>query len=163
MPHDSVRVDRQPLYKSLYVQVLAGILAGVLLGVLRPETGVAMRPLGDGFIKLVRMLIAPIIFSTIVVGLARMGELRQVGRIGLRAFLYFEVLSTVALVIGLIVVNVVAPGAGLHVTPSAEDVKAVAGYGTAAGQAGGTVDFLLNVIPRPSSMPSPGETSCRCC
>ena len=73
VPHDTVRVDRQPLYKSLYVQVLAGIVAGVLLGVLRPETGAAMRPLGDGFIKLVRMLIAPIIFATIVVGIARHG------------------------------------------------------------------------------------------
>jgi aerobic C4-dicarboxylate transport protein len=147
VPHETVRVDRQPFYKSLYAQVLAGIVAGVLLGVLRPETGIAMRPLGDGFIKLVRMLIAPIIFATIVVGLARMGELKQVGRIGLRAFLYFEVLSTAALVIGLIVVNIVRPGAGLHVTASAEDLKAVAGYGTAAGQAGGTVAFLLNVIP----------------
>jgi aerobic C4-dicarboxylate transport protein len=143
----SPRVARRPLYTSLYVQVLAGIVAGVLLGVLRPEAAVAMRPFGDGFIKLVRMLIAPIIFVTIVVGIARMGELKQVGRIGLRAFLYFEVLSTVALIIGLVVVNVVRPGAGLHVTASPADVQAVAGYGTAAGQAGGTAAFLLNVIP----------------
>ncbi len=142
-----MRVDRRPLYKSLYVQVLAGILAGVLLGVFRPAAAVAMRPFGDGFIKLVRMLIAPIIFATIVVGIARMGELKQVGRIGLRAFLYFEVLSTAALMIGLVVVNVVRPGAGLHVTASPADVQAVAGYGTTASQAGGTAAFLLNVIP----------------
>src|SRR4051812_23512112 len=147
VPHDTVRVDRQPFYKSLYAQVLAGIVAGVLLGVLRPETGIAMRPLGDGFIKLVRMLIAPIIFATIVVGIARMGELKEVGRIGLRAFLYFEVLSTIALVIGLIVVNVLQPGVGLHVTAGVADIQAAATYGTAAGQSGGTAAFLLNVIP----------------
>ena len=138
---------RQPIYRSLYAQVLTAIAAGVLLGILRPDTAVAMRPLGDGFIKLVRMLIAPIIFSTIVVGIARMGELKEVGRIGLRAFLYFEVLSTIALIIGLVVVNVVQPGAGLHVTPSPADVQAAAGYGSVAGQSGGTVAFLLNVIP----------------
>jgi aerobic C4-dicarboxylate transport protein len=136
-----------PFYRNLYVQVLAGITAGVLLGLVHPETGIAMRPLGDGFIKLVRMLIAPIIFATIVVGIARMGELKEVGRIGLRAFVYFEVLSTLALVIGLVVVNIVQPGAGLHVTPSPADVQAAAGYGSASGQSGGTVAFLLNVIP----------------
>jgi len=127
--------------------VLTAIAAGVLLGILQPATAVAMRPLGDGFIKLVRMLIAPIIFATIVVGIARMGELKEVGRIGLRAFIYFEVLSTLALVIGLIVVNVVQPGSGLHVTPSPADVQAAAGYGSAAGHGTGTVAFLLNVIP----------------
>ena len=127
--------------------MLAGIAAGVLLGILRPETAIAMRPLGDGFIKLVKMLIAPIIFATIVVGIARMGELKEVGRIGLRAFLYFEVLSTAALLLGLVVVNVVRPGAGLHVSPSPSDLQAVAAYGPAAGQSGGAVAFLLNVIP----------------
>lgn len=139
--------NRTPLYKSLYLQVLVGITAGVLLGVLAPATAVTMRPLGDAFIKLVRMLIAPIIFSTIVVGIARMGELKAVGRIGLRAFIYFEVLSTVALLIGLVVVNVVRPGAALHVTPSRADIQAASGYGAAAGQATGTVGFLINIIP----------------
>ncbi len=139
--------NRTPLYKSLYLQVLVGITAGVLLGVLAPATAVTMRPLGDAFIKLVRMLIAPIIFSTIVVGIARMGELKAVGRIGLRAFIYFEVLSTVALLVGLVVVNVVRPGAALHVTPTAADIQAASGYGAAAGQATGTVGFLLNIIP----------------
>lgn len=138
---------RPPLYRSLYLQVLAGIAAGVLLGILAPATAIAMRPFGDGFIKLIRMLIAPIIFATIVVGIARMGELREVGRIGLRAFIYFEVLSTVALLIGLVVVNIVRPGAGLHVVPSPADVQAASGYGAAAGQATGTVAFLMNVIP----------------
>jgi aerobic C4-dicarboxylate transport protein len=138
---------RRPIYFNLYVQVLVGIAAGVALGVLRPETGAAMRPLGDGFIKLVRMLIAPIVFATIVVGIARMGELKEVGRIGFRAFVYFEVVSTLALIIGLVVVNVLQPGVGLNVTPSAADVQAAAGFGTAANQTNGTVAFLLNIIP----------------
>src|SRR4029450_8776095 len=92
-----------PLHRSLYAQVLAGIALGILLGLLAPETGAAMRPLGDGFIKLIRMLIGPIVFTTIVVGLAQVGEMKEVGRIGLRAFVYFEVVSTFALVMGLIV------------------------------------------------------------
>ena len=135
------------IYKSLYVQVLAGIARGRAPWRPGPETGAAMRPLGDGFIKLIKMLIAPIMFATIVVGIAQMGEMQDVGRIGLRAFLYFEVVSTLALVIGLVVVNVLQPGAGLHVDPSAADVKAVGRLRRAAAQAGGTVAFLLNVIP----------------
>src|SRR5688572_1770969 len=94
-------VRRVPLYRSLYAQVLAGITLGILVGLIWPETGAAMRPLGDGFIKLVRMLIGPIIFTTVVVGLAHTGEMREVGRIGLRAIVYFEVVSNLALVIGL--------------------------------------------------------------
>src|ERR1044072_4669786 len=123
-----------PLYRSLYAQVLAGIALGIVVGLIWPETGAAMRPLGDGFIKLVRMLIGPIIFTTVVVGLAQMGEMREVGRIGLRAFIYFEVVSTLALVIGLVVVNVLQPRVGLNVTPSAADVEAAKSYGVAAGQ-----------------------------
>jgi aerobic C4-dicarboxylate transport protein len=114
---------KSPLYRSLYAQVLAGITLGIVVGLLAPETGAAMRPLGDGFIKLIRMLIGPIVFTTIVVGLAQVGEMREVGRIGLRAFIYFEVVSTLALIIGLVVVNVLQPGVGLNVTPSAADVR----------------------------------------
>src|SRR5262245_45052744 len=133
---------------SLYVQVLIGIALGALVGLMWPETGAAMRPLGDGFIKLVRMLIAPIIFTTIAVGIGQMGALEEVGRIGFRALVYFEVISTLALVIGLIVVNVLQPGVGIGVTPTAADVKAAAGYGAAAaGESHGLVAFLLNVIP----------------
>ena len=106
-----------------------------------------MRPLGDGFIKLVRMLIGPIIFTTVVVGLAQMGEMREVGRIGLRAFVYFEVVSTLALIIGLVVVNVLQPGVGLNVTPSAADIEAAKSYGAAAGQHQSTTAFILNLIP----------------
>jgi aerobic C4-dicarboxylate transport protein len=138
---------RVPLYRSLYAQVLAGITLGILVGLIWPETGAAMRPLGDGFIKLVRMLIGPIIFTTVVVGLAHTGEMREVGRIGLRAIIYFEVVSNLALVIGLIVVNVLQPGVGLNVTPSAADVEAAKTYGAAAGQQQSTVAFILNLIP----------------
>ena len=138
---------RVPLYKNLYLQVLTGIALGVLLGVVAPETGAAMRPLGDGFIKLIRMLIAPIIFTTIVVGIANMGDMRHVGRIGLRAFIYFEVVSTLALIIGLVVVNVLKPGAGIQITATPADIQAAASYGAQAGQAHNTVNFLLNIIP----------------
>ena len=141
-------MPRAPLYRSLYAQVLAGIALGILLGVLAPETGAAMRPLGDGFIKLIRMLIGPIVFTTIVVGLAQVGEMKEVGRIGLRAAIYFETISNVALVIGMVVVNVTKPGVGLNVTPSAADVKAAASYGAvAATQDQSTVAWLLNLIP----------------
>jgi aerobic C4-dicarboxylate transport protein len=138
---------RPPLYRSLYVQVLAAIALGVAVGVLWPERGAAMRPLGDGFIKLIRMLIAPIIFTTIAVGIANMGAMKDVGRIGLRAFLDFEAVSTLALVIGLAVVNVLQPGVGIHVTATPADVQAAATYGAQAAQAHDTVAFLLNIIP----------------
>jgi len=131
----------------LYVQVLVGIILGGLLGYLQPKWGVALRPLGDGFVNLVKMLIAPIIFTTVVVGLAGMGDLKKVGRVGLKALLYFEVVTTIALVIGLVVANVFAPGAGFHADPATLDAKGLARYTTAAGQMG-TVDFLLHLIPR---------------
>ena len=130
-----------PLYKSLYVQVLTGIVLGAVLGAVAPATGAAMKPLGDGFIKLIKMLIGPIVFATITVGIARMGAMRDVGRIGIRTLLYFEFISSLALVIGLVVVNVLQPGVGLHVDPSAAPPAAAAGAPT------GTVDFLLNIIP----------------
>jgi aerobic C4-dicarboxylate transport protein len=132
----------RPLYRSLYVQVLAGILLGVIVGVVWPDKGAAMKPLGDGFIKLIKMLIAPIVFATITVGIAKMGALRDVGRIGIRTLVYFEVVSTLALVIGLVVVNVLQPGRGLHVDPSATLPPVAAGAAPSS-----TVDFFLNVIP----------------
>jgi aerobic C4-dicarboxylate transport protein len=136
------------VYRNLYVQVLVGIALGVIVGIFWPDSGAAMRPLGDGFIKLIRMLIAPIIFTTIVVGIAHMGEMREVGRIGLRAFIYFEVVSTLALFIGLVVVNVLQPGAGLRVTATPADLQAAAGYGSQAAQSHETLaGFFLNVIP----------------
>jgi len=132
--------------RSLYVQVLIGIALGVLLGFAAPDYGAAMRPLGDGFIKLIKMLIAPIIFTTVTVGIAQMGHMKDVGRIGVRALLYFEVVSTAALLIGLVVVNVLQPGAGLHIDPGQLDAKSVAAY-TATAQHLGPVDFILGVIP----------------
>src|SRR5262245_44018717 len=136
----------EPLYKRLYFQVLVGIVAGVFLGWLRPDWGIAMKPLGDGFIKLIRMVIAPIIFGTVVVGIAKMGHMKDVGRIGVKALIYFEVVSTLALVIGLVVVNVANPGAGINADATTLDPKAVAAYTTTASHLT-TVDFLMNIIP----------------
>src|ERR1700722_15565664 len=135
-----------PVYKRLYFQVLLGMTLGALLGWLRPELGVAMKPFGDGFIKLIRMVIAPIIFGTVVVGIAKMGEMKEVGRIGVRALVYFEVVSTIALVIGLIVVNLAHPGSGVNASVATLDSKAVAAYTSNASHLS-IVDFLMNVIP----------------
>jgi aerobic C4-dicarboxylate transport protein len=138
--------NRQPLYKSLYLQVLLGITLGVLLGYLWPERAAALKPLGDGFIKLIKMLIAPIIFATVTVGIAQMGHMKDVGRIGIRALIYFEAVSTIALVIGLVVVNVLQPGTGLGIDPGSLDAKAVAAYtGPSAHMT--VTEFILNVIP----------------
>jgi aerobic C4-dicarboxylate transport protein len=131
---------------TLYIQVLVAIALGVVFGFVSPEHAAAMKPLGDGFIKLVKMMIAPIVFSTVVVGIAHMGAMKDVGRIGLRALVYFEVVSTLALVVGLVVVTVLKPGAGVGFDPAAADVSAVSAY-TSASQHLGTVEFLLNVIP----------------
>src|SRR3954471_287039 len=139
-------MQTRALMKSLYVQVLLGIAAGIILGFVSPERGAAMRPLGDGFIKLVKMLIAPIVFSTVVVGIAHMGAMREVGRIGLRALLYFEAVSTLALIIGLVVVNILQPGGRLTIDPATLDMKTVSAY-TAASKGLTTTDFILNVIP----------------
>jgi aerobic C4-dicarboxylate transport protein len=139
-------MPKRPFYSNLYFQVLVAIGIGIVLGVVSPDKAAAMRPLGDGFIKLVRMLIAPIVFTTVVVGIAHMGEMKDVGRIGLRALVYFEVMSTVALIIGLIVVTVLQPGAGVGFDPATADMSSVAAY-TTASQHLSTVDFILNVIP----------------
>ena len=132
---------------SLYVQVLVAVVAGALIGYLWPETGVALKPLGDGFIRLIKMLIGPIVFCTVVLGISGMEDLKKVGRTGGLALVYFEVVSTIALVIGLVVVNVVRPGAGMHVDPATLDTSAVAQYASQAQQAGGFADHVLNVIP----------------
>ena len=118
----------KPIYKSLYLQVLTAIVIGVALGHFYPETGAAMKPLGDGFIKLIKMIIAPIIFCTVVVGIAGMEDMKKVGKTGGLALLYFEVVSTLALIIGLTIVNLVQPGAGMNVDPHALDTKGIASY-----------------------------------
>ncbi len=133
-------------YQSLYLQVITAIVIGVLLGHFWPATGEAMKPLGDGFIKLIKMIIAPIIFCTVVVGIAGMEDMKKVGKTGGLALLYFEVVSSVALLIGLVIVNLVQPGAGMHIDPKALDTKAISAY-TGPGKMVGTTDFLLNIIP----------------
>ncbi len=137
---------RKPLYRSLYAQVLLGIALAVVLGNFFPVTAVAMKPLGDGFIKLIRMVIALVVFCTVVSGISHMGDMRKVGRVGGRALLYFEVVSTLALLIGVAVGNVLRPGAGFNADPAKLDAKAIAGYAGQAQQQTVT-DFLLNIIP----------------
>jgi aerobic C4-dicarboxylate transport protein len=134
------------LTRHLYFWVLLGILAGGTIGYVSPETGVRLKPLGDGFIALVKMLIAPIIFCTVVLGIAGAGNMKKVGRVGGKALLYFEVVSTFALVIGLIVANLIRPGAGFNADPASLDAKAVADYAKVAASQS-TVDFVLNIIP----------------
>ncbi|WP_306607913.1 dicarboxylate/amino acid:cation symporter [Azonexus sp.] len=134
------------IFGSLYVQVLIAIAIGVALGHFYPDTGAAMKPLGDAFIKLIKMIIAPIIFCTIVVGIAGMEDMKKVGKTGGLAVLYFEIVSTIALIIGLIVVNVWAPGAGMNVDPSTLDTKGIDKY-AAPGQMQTTAQFLMNIIP----------------
>jgi aerobic C4-dicarboxylate transport protein len=132
---------------QLYVQVLIGILAGGVIGYLWPEIGTALQPFADGFIKLIKMLLAPIIFGTVVVGIAKMGDIKEVGRIGAISLIYFEVASTIALVIGLIVVNLLKPGAGMNIDAGNLNSAAIAGYVKAADGATGLVPFLLDIIP----------------
>jgi aerobic C4-dicarboxylate transport protein len=131
---------------SLYVQVLLAILAGVLLGHFFPHAGAALQPLGEGFVKLIKMLIAPIIFCTVVLGIAGVEDMKKVGKTGGLALVYFEVVSTLALIVGLIIVNVVRPGAGMNVDPAGLDTSAVAQY-TAPGRLQGVTEFLLGIIP----------------
>src|SRR5438105_14237777 len=119
-------------FGKLYVQVLIGVFAGVALGFFYPSLGVDVKPLGDIFIKLIKMVFAPIIFATVVLGIARMENMKELGRVGVRALLYFELLSTFALALGLLVVNVVGPGKGMNIDPTQLDTKAIATY-TAAG------------------------------
>ena len=134
------------LFKSLYVQVLSAIAIGILLGHFYPELGAQMKPFGDAFVKLIKMVIAPVIFCTVVTGIAGMESMKAVGRTGAVALLYFEVVSTIALIIGLIIVNVVQPGAGMNVDPATLDAHAVAVYAEQAKDQG-VVAFLLDIIP----------------
>jgi aerobic C4-dicarboxylate transport protein len=134
------------IYKGLYFQVIVAIILGIILGVYQPAFAESLKPLGDGFIKLVKMMIAPIIFVTIVTGIAGMQDTKKVGRVGIKAILYFEVISTLALIIGLIIVNLFQPGAGMHVDPLTLDQTAVAKF-VKPVQSHGIVDFFMNIIP----------------
>jgi len=139
-------MQKKRFYQHLYVQVLTAIACGIALGYYYPETGVAMKPLGDGFIKLIKMIITPVIFCTVVTGIAGMEDMKKVGRVGGKALLYFEVITTLALAIGLVVVNVIQPGVGFNADVTKLDTKALAAYTTQA-KSHTMVDFVMNVIP----------------
>jgi aerobic C4-dicarboxylate transport protein len=140
------RRPHQPWYKILYIQVLIAIALGVLIGYLDPDLGKALKPLGDGFIALIKMMIAPVIFCTVVHGISSMGDLRRVGRVGLKALIYFETVSTVALAVGLIVGKLLEPGHGFNIDPATIDPKSVATNVTKAKEEG-VVAHLLAIIP----------------
>jgi aerobic C4-dicarboxylate transport protein len=135
------------LLGKLYVQVLIGVTIGVLVGMFYPTLGTDLKPVGDAFIKLIKMVFAPVIFATVVLGIARMESMKELGRVGVRALLYFEILSTFALALGLVVVNVVQPGQGMHIDPASLDTKSIANYTASAAKSMGFIEFLLNMIP----------------
>jgi aerobic C4-dicarboxylate transport protein len=137
---------RHRWYAALYVQVLAGIAAGIIVGWIAPQTGEALRPIGDVFLKMIKMVIGLVIFCTVVTGLGGMSDLKKVGRVGGKALVYFEVVSTLALLFGAIVANVVRPGAGFNADPARLDAAAVATY-VGHAQQSGTVDFLMGIVP----------------
>jgi len=139
-------MQKKRFYQHLYFQVLTAIACGIALGYYYPETGVAMKPLGDGFIKLIKMIITPVIFCTVVTGIAGMEDMKKVGRVGGKALLYFEVITTLALAIGLCVVNIIQPGAGFNADVTKLDTKALTAYTTQA-KSHTMVDFVMNVIP----------------
>src|ERR1700749_464642 len=135
-----------PWYSVLYIQVLIAIAIGVMVGYLWPDTGKAMKPLGDGFIALIRMMIAPVIFCTVVHGIASMRDMAKIGRVGLKTLVYFEVVSTLALGVGLLVGELVHPGSGFNIDPSTLDPKVVASYATRAKEES-IAAHLLAIIP----------------
>jgi len=138
--------QKTPIYKVLYFQVICAIIIGVLLGNFFPDIGEQMKPFGDGFIRLIKMVIAPVIFCTVVTGIAGMEDMKKVGKTGGLALLYFEVVSTIALIIGFFVVNTLQPGVGMHVDPATLDTKAVEAY-SGSGKMHTTIEFIMNVIP----------------
>src|SRR5450432_2048071 len=137
---------KQRWYATLWVQVTLAMALAVILGAVSPERAIAMKPLGDAFIRLITMIITLIIFCTVVSGIAGMQDMKKVGRVGGKALLYFEIVSTIALFLGLLVVNVMKPGAGFNADPATLDTKALAQY-TGADKQIHTVDFFLNIIP----------------
>src|SRR3954470_2417799 len=139
-------IPHKPLYTHLYVQVLTAIVLGVLLGHFYPHLGEAMKPLGDGFIKLIKMLIAPIIFCTVVHGIASMEDMKKVGRVGLKALIYFEVMTTLALIVGLVIVNLWRPGTGMNVDVAALDTRGIQSFTRQAGEQS-TVEFFMHIVP----------------
>src|ERR1700760_4565224 len=148
----SAPAARKPIYTSLFVQVLAALLLGILLGMAVPDFAVGLKILSDAFLKLISMIVAPIVFCVVVHGIAGAGDLKKVGRVGVKALLYFEVMTTVALVVGLILAYIFGPGHGMNIDPSTLDAKALNTYADNAHklQGGGIGSFLMNVIPTTS-------------
>ena len=146
MSSTTLATKKPPFYKVLYLQVLLAVVIGVLLGHFYPSVGADMKPWGDGFIKAIKMIIAPIIFCTVVIGIAGMEDMKKVGKTGGIALLYFEVVSTLALIIGLLIVNFIQPGSDMHVDVTTIDTKGIAAY-TDPSKLGTTTDFFLNIIP----------------
>jgi aerobic C4-dicarboxylate transport protein len=148
----SLPAARSPLYKSLFVQVLVALLLGIVIGVLAPDFATGLKVLSDGFLKLITMIVAPIVFCVVVHGIAGAGDLKKVGRVGVKALVYFEVMTTVALVIGLILAFVFAPGHGMNIDPATLDAKAMGTYADNASKlkGGGVASFILNIIPTTS-------------
>jgi aerobic C4-dicarboxylate transport protein len=138
---------RKPWYSILYIQVLIAILIGILIGHFSPKTGLALKPLGDAFVALIRMMIPPVIFCVVVQGIASMTDLKKVGRVGIKALVYFEVVSTLALIVGILVALILHPGAGLNINPASLDPKTAATY-TSRVHETGIVPFLIAIIPR---------------
>ncbi|MDK4536541.1 C4-dicarboxylate transporter DctA, partial [Kingella kingae] len=143
-PHTPIK--KQKFYQILYVQVVFAIVLGILLGHFFPQTGEAMKPLGDAFIKIVKMIIAPVIFLTVVTGIAGMTNMKKVGRVAGKAFVYFIIFSTLALIVGMVIANVIQPGAGLNIDPHTLDSSKVEGY-VAKSKDATVVNFLMNIIP----------------
>jgi hypothetical protein len=144
--HGTSAAPRKPWYTVFYIQVLIAIVLGVLVGHFFPQTGNALKPLGDAFINLIKMMIAPVIFCTVVHGISSMGDLKKIGRVGIKTLFYFEAVSTLALGIGLLMGEVLQPGAGFNIDPATLDAKTVASYVGRAAQEGVTT-HLMNIIP----------------
>src|SRR5450432_3140922 len=149
---DGARADRTPLYKSLFVQVLTALILGVVIGVAAPEFAVSLKILSDAFLKLISMIVAPIVFCVVVHGIAGAGDLKKVGRVGVKALVYFEVMTTVALVVGLLLAYLFGPGHGMNIDVSTLDANALSTYADNAHklQGGGIGSFLMNIIPTTS-------------
>jgi aerobic C4-dicarboxylate transport protein len=142
----AVTVQHKQLYQHLYFQVICAIIIGILLGYFYPKIGEQMKPFGDIFIKMIKMMIAPIIFCTVVHGIASMDDLKRVGRVGIKALVYFEVMTTLALIVGLIIINILQPGVGMNVDTKTIDTKSIQVYTTKAGQQS-PIEFLMNIVP----------------
>ncbi|WON92255.1 MULTISPECIES: C4-dicarboxylate transporter DctA [Sphingobacterium] len=135
------------IFKSLYFQVIVGILVGIICGIYYPDFAVKLKPLGDAFIKLIKMVIAPLIFSSIVIGIAGMQDTKKVGKIGLTSIIYFEIMTTIALIIGLVFVNWIQPGTGMNADPASLDVSSVSHYISESKEPHGFMDFIIGIIP----------------